>query len=356
MTQPSILFTLSRTRRAVLMLVTLVSSVLVIAAGPASAEDEGTITWAVSPADQDGPDGRSWVDLDVAPGESVTEHLAVRNLSSVAATFSLSAADGYFTDRGRFAMLSFSDTSTKSGQWVTVQDSVDVEAGGTAVVPFTVTVPDDASPGDHAAGIAASVLSVSQTRGGGQLGVESRVGFRVMTRVAGEVAPSVTITAVTGSYDTEWSPFSPGDMDLEVTIVNDGNLTMTVEGTAGAGGRSGSLSQADGAPVIELLPGETRVLSTRVDGVWPVGPVLVEAALTASLQGTDTQLPVNDTVRVWAIPWPQLASLVGVALLAYAVLADRRRRSAHLRGLLDAARAEGRLESASTTSSPVKEK
>ncbi|SDD13936.1 hypothetical protein SAMN05216410_2920 [Sanguibacter gelidistatuariae] len=91
------------------------------------------------------------------------------------------------------------------------------------------------------------------------------------------------------------------------------------------------------------------MLSSRVDSIWTAGLFLVTASLTTSTQG-GTLLTVAGSTQVWALPWPQLASLLGVALVAYAVLPDRRRRSTHVSGLLDAARAEGRLESAHTTS------
>jgi len=166
---------------------------------PAHAAEDGTITWSVRPADEHGPDGRSWVEQELDPGASVVEHLAVRNLSNEIVTFGLVAADGYFTDKGRFSMLPAGEESIDAGTWINVAESVTVEAGQTVVVPFSVTVPERAEPGDHAAGIAASIRSV-QSAEGTQLGVESRVGFRVMTRVAGELAPSLDIAATAADY------------------------------------------------------------------------------------------------------------------------------------------------------------
>ena len=112
------------------------------------------------------------------------EHLLVRNLSTTAVTFQLTAADGYFTSNGRFNMLTSDRSSTDAGTWITMQDSVRVASGADAIVPFTVTVPENATPGDHPAGVAAGVRS-----GKGEVGVESRVGFRVMTRVKRRAQP-----------------------------------------------------------------------------------------------------------------------------------------------------------------------
>ncbi|MEX5637557.1 hypothetical protein [Parafrankia sp. FMc2] len=114
-------------------------------AAPA-ADPAATVTWTVRPADERGPDGRSWVELTLDPGETATEHVAVRNLGRTPATFSITAADGYFTDTGRFNMLPSTRPSREAGTWVEAPDTVTVEAGESAVLPFTVTVPRNATP------------------------------------------------------------------------------------------------------------------------------------------------------------------------------------------------------------------
>ena len=72
-------------------------------ATPAAAqEDPGTVTWSVRPANETGEDGRAWVEQELDPGETATEHLAVHNLSDQEVTFRISAADAYFQENGRF--------------------------------------------------------------------------------------------------------------------------------------------------------------------------------------------------------------------------------------------------------------
>ena len=61
------------------------------------------------------------------------------------------------TGKGRFNMLQSDRASVDGGTWIKVQNEVTVGANETKVVPFTITVPRDASPGDHPAGIAARV-------------------------------------------------------------------------------------------------------------------------------------------------------------------------------------------------------
>ncbi len=317
-----------------------------------AAPSDGTVSWAVDPATADGPDERRWVELELDPGVSVTEHLAVRNLGREEVTFTLSAADGYLTDTGRFTMLPAGTPSTGAGTWIDVPASVTVAAGGTAVVPYTVSVPADATPGDHAAGVAASVRTVGTGASAG-VGVDSRVGFRVVTRVSGEVVPSVAVAAVRTSYDVAWNPLTPGAVDVRVEVVNDGNAALVLDATATVAGRGPvPLGVPGGAARVELLPGDVRTLTARVEGVWPLGPVTTQVDVTAPVvdvppraTGTDgVDVTARATDRTWALPLPQAALAVGVGLLLLALRSDRRRRRDRLTRLLADARAAGRAE------------
>ncbi|WP_308797785.1 COG1470 family protein [Agromyces silvae] len=303
---------------------------------PLSSEEPQTasITWAVTPASAAGPDGRSWVEHELDPGETITEHLAVRNLSTVAAEFRLSAADGYFTRTGRFNMLPSGHPSEAAGTWLDVQGSVRVEPGDVAVIPYTLTVPENATPGDHAAGIAASIRS-ERAGGSGTIGVESRVGFRVITRVAGELRPGMAIDAVTTSYAHSWNPLAPGTLTIGYIATNTGNAQLAYEDQINAGERT---RRGD------LLPGETRTVEIE-QAAWPLIVVPVDLELSATAPGSeDGAVAVKETILVWAIPWPQLAVLAGVALLVVAGIAGRRRSQTRLQERLDEARERGRRE------------
>ncbi len=304
------------------------------------------VTWAVTPADATGPDGRSWVELELDSGVSVDEHLAVRNLSDREVTFSLTAADGYFTPTGRFNMLPGDKQSVAAGTWISMDKTVTVAAGGTAVVPFTVTVPDNATPGDHAAGIAASIYSQGGADGT-QLGVESRVGFRVMTRVKGEVKPALSMKA-TASYDTSWNPLEPGSADLTVDLENTGNVRLSVDPSTMMNDARWPAAGTDEARTLELLPGDRRTVSIHVPQVWPLGmmtlPVTVSQGVIAPDGATQALDPVRESVTLWAIPWPQLAVLVALLLLFAGLFRGRKRRKKELVRLVEEAREAGRRE------------
>jgi hypothetical protein len=186
------------------------ASFAVAAVAPAAVADEGDVTWSVRPADENGPDGRSWIEQTLDPGETVVEHLALRNLSTTTITFAIKTADGYITSTGRFNMLPSDTESVDAGTWVEGPATVQVASGETQIVAFTITVPENATPGDHAAGIAATVQSVGPSGEGTQIAIESRVGFPIMTRVTGELKPSLAIQPISIDYKMSWNPFQPG--------------------------------------------------------------------------------------------------------------------------------------------------
>ncbi|GAA1960464.1 WxL protein peptidoglycan domain-containing protein [Agromyces allii] len=315
-------------------------------AAPAVAEEGAPVSWSVTPADATGPDGRVSVEHPIDPGAEVQDHFAVRNLGEEEVAFRLSAADGYYNDNGRFDMLPSDQESTDAGTWIDVPESVTVPPGGTVVVPFTITVPEKAEPGDHAAGIAASVLSVKQGDGAG-VGVESRVGFRVMTRVTGVLAPAFSVTKVVTDYNTSWNPIRPGSIDVSFDVVNEGNTRLAVAGVLEIAGRSIAFP-GENERAQEVLPGESRSFSLAVGQVWPLLalPGEIELAPTVTTVGGEqtTVAPSSIGVFVWAVPWPQLLVVLGIVLIVMALLWRRGRSKRRLDALLEEAREEGRRD------------
>jgi len=320
-------------------------------------DTEDRVTWGVKPADANGPDGRRGVDLVADPGTTVEEHIAVSNFGDVPATFSLKAADGYLTANGRFNMLSSDQESTDAGTWFTVQETVEVGPEETVVVPYTITVPENATPGDHPAGIAASVTSTGSGEGGTSVGVESRVGFRVTTRVTGEMQPVLAVEDVKASYAPSWNPFAAGDLTVSYDVANTGNVRLGADGevsTSALFGLTGADRSAE--PFDEVFPGGAQRSSVQIADVWPLGPVTTTITVTPTPVGDDevgaSLEPVTVTVTTWAVPWPQLLLVAIVVVLVVGVRDDRRRRRKRLDDLLAKARDEGRQQAVQADPAP----
>ncbi|WP_459804457.1 WxL protein peptidoglycan domain-containing protein [Herbidospora sp. RD11066] len=320
-------------------LAVLAAALMTVPLWPAAAmaePEKDTLTWSVQPATAAGPDGRRWIELSLDPGATVTEHLAVRNFSDGAATFSLKAADGYLTDKGRFNMLQSNQTSKDGGTWIDVQNEIKVGPNETKVVPFTITVPRNATPGDHPAGIAAAVHSAN-----GTVAVESRVGFRVMMRATGDIKAAVAVSGLSASYDQTWNPFTSGTVTVKYTATNEGNVAASGAGAVAVSDLTG-LAERDGkADVAEIFPGDSRTVETKINGVWALGPMSANVTVTPSVEGGS---PMSAAVTVWTVPWPQLALIALLVVLFFAYRAITKRRRRHLENMLARARDEGRAQ------------
>jgi len=245
------------------------------------------------------------------------------------------------------------EESADAGTWIDIAEEVTVGAGQSEVVPLRITVPAQAEPGDHLAGVAASVLSSRSAADGTDIGVESRVGVKVTTRVTGELAPAVAVGPVSSTYEGSWNPLRPGRVLTTFEVTNEGNTRVSIAGGASAGTGAAAFP-AEGERLGELLPGDTRRVSVAVDGVWPTLRLpgrLQVAPGVAALDGTTAEAePVEVTFVTWAPPWPQLLVLIGLALLVYAVIGGRRHGRRRLDSLLAQAREEGRRSAGPTAS------
>lgn len=333
-------------RLTALLLGTLILLIAVPGAARASTEP---VTWSITPATADGPDDRVSVRLELEAGSEHRDHLAVTNYSEREVTFDLTAADGVVSEAGEFGLRPDTEPTTGAGGWLDLPGEVTVPAGESVVVPFTVTVPEDALPGDHPAGVAATLASTQEG-----VGLDAGVGLRLHLRVAGDVVPRVDVTDVSASYTTSWNPLEPGTLDVEWTVTNTGNVRLgsaqRLEVLGLLGLDPGVATEVRGEQR-ELLPGQSASVSAAVDA-WPLGRLTARVVAEQQVVGddaVDVALPtaVAETSTT-AVPWPHALAAAALVLAVVVVLLRRRRQRRRLAQALAAARADGARESALT--------
>ena len=329
----------------------------------AAAADDREVTWSVQPGGPEGPDGRTELTYDVAPGTTVSDRVSVSNFSDRTASFRVYGSDATTDyDTGAFTLVGADQASTGLGSWTSVDSGAavcpdtndDAEAscaadlgvlvklkpGATASLPFTITVPHDATPGDHAAGIVASFRSAAADGDGSAVQVEQRVGTRIYLRVDGETQPTLDVTGVVAGFDGVANPFGAGTATVGFDLTNTGNTRISGEPVVRITGPFGmDLGAADVDPVENLVPGGTAHVVAEVAGVPPV--LLLFADLTVAPaaaerpgKGADDDTlpaPVTASAQAWAVPWP-LAGVVLVLAGAIWALVAWRRRSRRLLG------------------------
>lgn len=332
---------------------------------PGEDDAAATQTWSVQPAGDEGADGRPNWHYELEPGETVDDVAQVNNFSAEVVTFRVYSHDAINTPEGGFTLQPADVEPTGIGAWIGLDEEITVEPGGSALVPFTLTVPDDATPGDHTGGIIASITTEATDAQGQRVLVDSRAGSRVYLRVAGEVNPALAVTGLEAGYERSWVPFSTGDVTVTYRVENVGNVRLSGEqritghGLFGFGEHTATL-----ADVEELLPGQAITVTTRIENVAPLLRITEEVTVnprpprTTPAEALPTVL-ATAAVSVWAVPWPELI-IVGLLVLGIAWSWWRRRQqkqqtAAMLAEAVARAREETRRElqqSAATTENP----
>jgi hypothetical protein len=292
--------------------------------------------WSVFPAPTAGKKDKSptlqerpFFTLEGAPGATLKDKVSVSNLSAAPMTFTLYGADAYNTPRdGGFAVKGVDEKSTGLGAWVTLaRRSLTIPARTRADIPFTVTIPEDASPGDHPGAIVALDTRVDTAPGNVAIGVRRAVGARVYLKVTGPTLPALSVEHVTVSHG---QPLVPGlgnsGATIRYTLVNRGNVTLTprVRFTAkGLFGRTLLDRRARTLP-LELLPGQSVQLTEK----WASAPQFDRVSIHLTASSARGDLSENASATFLAVPWLVVGlvlALLGGAL-ARLLLVRRRRR------------------------------
>ncbi|WP_326765949.1 hypothetical protein OG978_16460 [Streptomyces sp. NBC_01591] len=294
----------ARLALAVLLCALAMTPVAGAAAGPPSRT--GAASWTAQPAvSGSGTGGRPYFYLEGPPGTVLRDRISVTNPGRSPVTVRLSGADAYDAkggDSGVRADGTGGSGSTGTGRWLrTAATEVTVPARTRADVPFTVTVPAGATPGDHPAAIV--------VRGG-----DRSVGVRVRLRVGGPTLAALTVEDVTVSGRA-----------IHYTLVNRGNAVLAPRIAVRADGVFGTLLRREARTLpVEVRPGQ-RV---RLTEPWRDVPALDSA--TVRLRVTAAGGAHGEaTARAVFVPWAPLTAgaLLVLAAAGAGTYAYRHRRS-----------------------------
>ncbi|MEV0094703.1 hypothetical protein [Streptomyces sp. NPDC050738] len=258
-------------RRAALLALSLLITTLttLTTVTPAFAADP---QWTLAPRGE----GRPYFYLEGSPGTVLQDTLSLTNPGAKPVTVRLRGAQGYNTAEGSFAVRPTADN------WITpLVTSAKVPAHTRADIPFSITVPPGAQPGDHPAAVVATAAG-------------REVGVRIQLRLSGPTLSALTVEDV--SVDK-------GAGLIRYTLVNRGNTTLTPRLAVRADGILGRVLNRPARTLpLELLPSQ-RVKRTEK---WPGTPLLdsVDVILTAT---ADDATPAQGTASATFVPWGLLA-------------------------------------------------
>jgi Bacterial protein of unknown function (DUF916) len=260
------------------------------------------ITWSVEPAPTAEGNRRSF-DFSVDPGTQIVDSVRITNSGAATADFELYATDAINElDTGAFGLLERKVKPTDVGAWITLdKQKLTIEPGQQATVPFNLLVPSDAAPGDHVAGIVASVITQGESDGQA-VTLEQRVGARVYLKVSGVPTVGVEASGLVSSFTPSLNPFAPGELTITYDVKNTGNLRLDVKQKIQIAGPLGiPLGEIKPETLKEVLPRQ----SIRVNVTVPAVAALALAWSTITLTPVATAAPEKlDSDEPEATPSP----------------------------------------------------
>ncbi|SDJ45470.1 hypothetical protein SAMN05444157_3444 [Frankineae bacterium MT45] len=297
-------------------------------------------TFGIGPATNGKNDSRPFFSYTSGPGGVYTDSVAITNYSAKPLDLLIYSTDLVNGIDGTLSVAPQAFVPRNAGVWIQLparQQTVHVpgttaSGPGRVVLPFTLHVPAGASPGDHSAGIVASLQTLGLNPKGQNVRLDQRVATRVYVRVKGAVRSLLTISDVKVSYKAASNPIGGGVAHVTYLLRNGGNVNVGVRQAVSVTGLFGTKAKADPIPNQDLLlPGVGVRMAVDVKGVLPT--IFEHAHITASPMPVKGSLygnpkTVTKSVSFHAIPWMAILILIGLLLLIVLtiVLIRRRRR------------------------------
>ncbi|MBP7823313.1 DUF916 domain-containing protein [Candidatus Gracilibacteria bacterium] len=248
------------------------------------------------------------------PGAVQKEGITVINNSSESKTVLIYAADSTPSTGGAFACKQFSEENTDVGSWIKLTKSeIVLSAGSTQLVPFTITIPANASVGEHNGCI---LIQEKKPKKDGQPGVNLsiRTGLRVAITVPGDIERKLEIDGF--DYKRQ-----KGIIILSPRVGNIGNVSIDA-GVSVVTRHFFGLKYSEQGGEYPVLRGETS--DWNFDLQKPFFGGLYRSKFTVSYDpspeaqigdNTDGELTILKGPSIWFIMFPTLLGFITQLIL-----------------------------------------
>ncbi|MCX6760358.1 MAG: DUF916 domain-containing protein [Candidatus Nealsonbacteria bacterium] len=266
-----------------------------------------------------------WFVYNLDRGQSVTDYLKlVNNSSEKTMKVKIYPVDAVISSSGVFNPLDEADPRVDIGAWIKFNESeVSLAPGETRIMPFTLTIPQDASVGDH---LGAVIAEKGELKPSGQAGlsIKTRVGIRVWNTVPGKIVKDLKISNISWEIKNKTLSSKPTTIEkiktalglnkegfITLELKNDGNVHLMPKGNI-------EISDVFGGWVATLGDlslgtsslGHTTTVPIRWDKIPLIG--LLTAKITIPY-GDNQTATAKKTFLI--IPWTLIAILILFAMI-----------------------------------------
>lgn len=175
----------------------LFACILLLAAAPVSAIEYGGFGGRPAYPRADNPRTESIFVHTLQPGDIQEEGVLTVNNTAGQKTMLVYAVDSTPSTGGAFACAQASDAKKDTGAWITLEKSeVTLEPGANELVPFTISIPQNAGVGEHNGCIVMQEKKEKAQAGSGA-SLSFRTGLRVAITIPGELTRKLELVGFT---------------------------------------------------------------------------------------------------------------------------------------------------------------
>ena len=283
---------------ALAVLALLVALALGLIAWPGIVYAEGKVSFGIRPAHGSDPNLPGYFVHTLAPGALMTDEALAVNSGDVPVTVRLYAADAITAINGGTGFANDGEEKNGVARWLSLpMKQLSLQPHETKTVPFLITVPSDASPGQHTAGLVLEAVAGSAVPASGNAGtgftvnVVRRAGVAVLIDVPGYNAAGLEITGVCLRQQDKQHGAT-----FEVAVRNTGNIFVRGQGSLVIRDREGTELAAIPINMDTVLAGDATYFQVPHPVLLDDGSYLLSAALeyaegkAAVLEGTELNL------------------------------------------------------------------
>lgn len=266
--------------------------------------------------------------LEALPGESTESSVIIKNLGNEDLELDVYAADATNSNLGTFALTTRSTEQRHIGTWAEFESgTVTVPAQDELTVPFTINVPENATPGNYAGGVAVEASSREinpyddESAAPEAVSISARIITKLFLSVPGDKI-----------HDYAWTDFSfeqnpkNGHHTFSFGFTNDGNTIVLAEPTITISGFPPTETTELKLPQITLQPGtELSDITKKWENIPVVGLYTANATILFSELDIIRNEKINQQIETRSItinltPDYIIAIIGGAALILLLIL------------------------------------
>ncbi len=206
-------------KRFILSLVAIIS--IVFSPITAHAVEYGGVGGQPDNPQADNPRSQSIFIYNLNPGEQKQDAVRIYNNTSTSRTIAVGAVDSALSSDGAFSCAQEVEAKKDVGAWISLSsNNATIPAGGSAVVPFTITAPSNASVGEHDGCITMQDSNAQAATNQNGVVLSFRSAIRVVATIPGKIVKDLAITQLTIKLDGN------NQVLVDPTVSNNGNVSL----------------------------------------------------------------------------------------------------------------------------------